>query len=155
MNYLPLAITAMLCLGIHYFLVKLLSKHVSGVVLALLSSLVIIPVLSAYIYFTGTPVIPEQKIYLLYALLISIPLAIAVLTLYMAIDKGPLSVVMPIYGLNTMLTAILGISILHESVTLERGIGLVLAMTAVVLLSRNKNHNKQRSWQEHRRNPRW
>ena len=145
MNYLPLAITAMVCLGIHYFLVKLLSKYVSGVVLALLGSLVAVPALLAYIYFTGTPVISEQKIYLVYALLISIPLAVAVLTLYMAIDRGPLSVVMPIYGLNTMLTALLGVLILRESVTLERGIGLVLAMTAVVLLSRNKNRNKQYS----------
>ncbi|MFC1911778.1 EamA family transporter [Chloroflexota bacterium] len=136
MNYLPLAITAMVCLGIHYFLVKLLSKYVPGAVLALLGSLVVVPALFAYIYSTGTPVIPEQKIYLVYALLISIPLAIAVLTLYMAIDKGPLSVVMPIYGLNTMLTALLGILILRESVNVERVIGVVSAIAAIVLLSR-------------------
>ncbi len=131
----------MVCLGTHYFLVKLLSRNVSSVVIAFLSTFVVTLVLAGYIYFTGTPVIPEQKIYLLYAVLISIPLTVAILTLYMAIDRGPVSVVMPIYGLNAMLTALLGIIILHESVTVARVIGLVLAMTAVVLLSRNKQYS--------------
>ena len=141
MNYLPLAFITMVFLGVHYFLVKLLSRHVSGVVIAFWGSSVVALVLVAYIYFTGTPVIPGQKIYLVYALLISIPLAVAILTLYMAIDRGPISVVMPIYGLNAMLTALLGIVILRESVTVAKVIGLVLAMTAVVLLSRNKQYN--------------
>ena len=131
----------MVCLGTHYFLVKLLSRNVSSVVIAFLSTFVVTLVLAGYIYFTGTPVIPEQKIYLLYAVLISIPLTVAILTLYMAIDRGPVSVVMPIYGLNAMLTALLGIIILRESVTVVRVIGLVLAMTAVVLLSRNKQYS--------------
>ena len=136
MNYLPLAITTMVLLGAHYLLVKLISPHIAGPVILFVSSIVVIPALLTYIYFTKTPIIPEQKIYLLYAVLISIPMAIGILALYMAIDRGPLSVVMPIYGLNGMMAAILGILVLRESVSVERVIGLVLAVAAIVLLSR-------------------
>jgi len=79
---------------------------------------------------------PEQKVYLWYAILIGIPAAVAILTLYLAIGKGPVSVVMPIYGLNAMVTALLGILILHEPVSVQKVVGLVLAVAAIVLLSR-------------------
>jgi len=136
LDYILLAIIAMVLLGIHYFLVKLISPHVTGPTVAFLNCFIIVPTIYAYIYFTDTPFVPEQKIFLGYTFLIVVLLAIGVLTLYMAIQRGPVSVVMPIYGLNAMITAILGILILQEMVTVERVLGLVLAMAAVVLLSR-------------------
>jgi transporter family protein len=134
LDYLPLTIMAMLLLGVHYFLVKLISRHVSGPTVALLGCLLIVPVIAAYIYFTETPFVPEQTIYLVYTSLITLILAIGVLTLYMAIQRGPISVVMPIYGLNAMITALLGILFLHEAVSVEKALGLVLAIAAIVLL---------------------
>jgi transporter family protein len=80
--------------------------------------------------------VPEQKAYIGYAILIGIPMAIAVLALYLAISKGPVSVVMPIYALNATVTAILGMAVLHEPVTLPKILGLVFAVAALVLLSR-------------------
>ena len=136
MNYLPLALITMVLLGVHYFLAKVISPHINSSVIALLSAVVYLPIVLGYIYFTKTPIMPEQKVYFWYAILIGIPMAIAILTLYMAIAKGPVSVVMPIYGLNAMVTALLGILILHEPVTVPRVLGLVLAVAAIVLLSR-------------------
>ena len=136
MNYLSLALITMMLLGVHYFLAKVISPHISGSMIALASCVAGIPILLAYIYFTGTPFIPEQKIYLWYALLIGIPVGIGILTLYMAIAKGPVSVVMPIYGLNATVTALLGIVILHETVTVPKVLGLVCAVAAIILLSR-------------------
>ena len=136
MNYLPLALITMVLLGVHYFLVKIISPHIAGPVIALAGCIVIIPVILAYIYFTKTPIIPEQKIYLGYALLIAVPVAIGILTLYVAIARGPVSVVMPIYGLNAVMTALLGILFLREAVSVERVFGLVFAVAAIVLLSR-------------------
>ncbi len=74
--------------------------------------------------------------YLVYTFLIVVFLAIGVLTLYIAIQRGPVSVVMPIYGLNAMITAVLGILFLHEAVSAEKVLGLALAMAAIVLLRR-------------------
>jgi len=136
MNYLPLALITMVGLGIHYFLAKLISPHISSPVIALLGGAIFFPLVFAYIYVTKTPIMPEQKVYFGYAILIAIPMAIAILTLYLAIAKGPVSVVMPIYGLNAMVTALLGIVILHEPVTIPKVAGLVLAVVAIVLLSR-------------------
>ena len=136
MNYMPLALITMVGLGIHYFLAKLISPHISSPVIALLGGAIFFPLVFAYIYFTKTPIMPEQKVYVGYAILIGIPMAIAILTLYLAIAKGPVSVVMPIYGLNAMVTALLGIVILHEPVTIPKVAGLVLAVVAIVLLSR-------------------
>lgn len=136
MNYVTLALITMVGLGIHYFLAKLISPHISSPVIALLGGAIFFPLVFAYIYFTKTPIMPEQKVYIGYAILIGIPMAIAILTLYLAIAKGPVSVVMPIYGLNAMVTVILGIIVLHEPVTIPKVAGLVLAVVAIVLLSR-------------------
>lgn len=136
MNYVTLALITMVGLGIHYFLAKLISPHISSPVIALLGGVIFFPLVFAYIYFTKTPIMPEQKVYIGYAILIGIPMAIAILTLYLAIAKGPVSVVMPIYGLNAMVTVILGIIVLHEPVTVPKVAGLVLAVVAIVLLSR-------------------
>lgn len=136
MGYLPLVLITMVGLGAHYFLAKLISPHIASPVIALLGAVVFFPLVFAYIYFTKTPIMPEQKVYVGYAILIGIPMAIAILTLYLAIAKGPVSVVMPIYGLNAMVTALLGILVLHEPVTATKVTGLVLAVAAIVLLSR-------------------
>jgi len=136
MSYLPLALITMVGLGVHYFLAKLISPHISSPAIALLGAVVYFPIVLGYVYFTKTPIMPEQKIYVLYAILIAIPMAIAVLSLYLAIARGLVSVVMPIYGLNAMVTVILGIIVLHEPVTIPKVAGLVLAVVAIVLLSR-------------------
>lgn len=126
----------MVFVGIHYFLVKLISPYVVSPVVGLLSCLLVIPVIFAFIYFTETAIIPEQPIYLGYAFLIVVLLAVGVLTLYMAIQRGPVLVVMPIYGLNAMITASLSIIFLHETISVEKVLGLVFAIIAIVLLRR-------------------
>ncbi len=136
MDYLILSIIAMAFMGIHYLFVKLISSHVTGPTVLILGNFLFIPILVAYIYFNDIPFIPEQRIYLGYAFLIGVLLTIGILTLYIAIQRGPLSTVMPIFGLNAVITAILGILVLHEMVSLERVLGIIFAMIAIVLLRR-------------------
>ena len=136
LDYLLLAIVTMILFGVHFFLVKLISRHVTGSTVAFFVQLLIVPVLCFYIYFTDTQLLPEQNIYLGYTFLISLLLAIGIITLYIAIQRGPVSVVIPVYSLNAIITAILGILILKETVTIEKLLGLVLAIAAIILLSR-------------------
>ena len=136
MSYLPLALISMLSLGVYYFLVKLLSVHISSLVIILTSSIVIVLVVYTYLFFTQTSILPKRKIYTVYALIISIPMVIGLIAYYSAIALGPVSVVTPIYGLNAMVTALLGIFVLREKVSVMRALGLVLAVAAIVLLSR-------------------
>ena len=136
MDYLFLAILVMVLLGVHYFFVKLISPHVSGATMAFLCSCLTVPTVVIYLYFRGIPFVPEQPIFLVCALLAGVLMAFGILSLYMAIHRGPISTVMPIYSLNAMVTAFLGIVVLNEAVSLEKVAGLVLAMIAIVLLSR-------------------
>jgi transporter family protein len=135
-DYLLLAISAMFLLGVHFFLAKLISRNVTGITIAFFVQLLIVPVLFFYIYFTNTPFIPEQNIYLGHTFLVSLLLTIGIITLYMAIQKGPISTVLPLYSLNAIITAILGILILEETITIEKVMGLILAIPAIILLTR-------------------
>ena len=136
MSYLPLVLTSMVSLGVYYFLVKLLSVHVSSLVIVLIGAMINIPVIYTYLFFTKTSILPKRKIYTVYALIISIPLVIGLLAYYSAIARGPVSVVTPIYGLNAMVTAFLGIFVIREKASVMRVLGLILAVAAIVLLSR-------------------
>ena len=135
-DYLLLAITSMILMGIHFFLAKLISRHVIGSTIAFFVQLLIVPVLCFYIYFTDTQLLPEQNIYLGYTFFISLLLAIGIITLYIAIQRGPVSIVIPIFSLNAIITAILGILILEEAVTVEKILGLVLSIAAIILITR-------------------
>ena len=134
MGYLPLVLISMLSLGVYYFLVKLLSVHVSGLVIILIGTMVSVPVVYTYLLFTQTTILPKRKIDMLYALIISIPMVLSLLAYYSAIAIGPVSVVTPIFGLNAMITALLGIFILREKVSVSRAFGFILALAAIVLL---------------------
>lgn len=135
MGYLPLTLISMLSLGIYYFLVKIISVHVASTVILFCGTIVISVVIFLYLYFSRTTIIPEHRIYIVHSFLVSIPLVIALLTIYMAIARGPVSVVLPVYGLNALVTALLGIIFLHEKVSWQRVLGLICAVSAIVLLS--------------------
>ena len=134
-SYLPLTLISMASLGVFYFLVKLISGNIATIVIPLIGNIVIVAVIITYLRLTGTPIIPKRKIYLLYTLLVAIPLSVALIALYTAIALGPMSVVMPVYGLSVLVTAFLGIVVLREKVTVARLLGLVLAAGAIILLS--------------------
>ncbi len=135
MGYLLLAFLSMSSFGAYYFLVKILSIHITSPVIALISNAVALLVIYSYLYFTKVPILPDRKKYIIYSLIISVPMAISVLTLYLAIDRGPVSIVMPIIGINSMVAVLLGISILRERVTVRKGLGILLAVAAIVLLN--------------------
>ena len=137
MDYIPLAIIAMTLLGIHFFLVKLMSRNIGGPAIALFAQLLIVVALACYIYFSDTPFLPEEGKYIVLTLLVSLFLAAGILTLYMAIERGQVSVVMPVFSLNVVITAILAILILEEAVTTEKISGLFLAILAIVLLRKS------------------
>ena len=135
MGYLPLTLISMASLGVYYFLVKIISVHVASTVILFIGTIVISVVVFIYLYITKTPIVPKRRIYIVHSFLVAMPLVIALLTIYVAITRGPVSVVMPIYGLNALVTALLGIVVLREKASLQRVLGLVFAVSAIVLLS--------------------
>lgn len=70
-----------------------------------------------------------------YALAGGVCLAGAVVGYFRALSTGPVSVVVPVFGMFLVVGALLGIVFLGEAFTVKKGLGIVLAAIAVVLLA--------------------
>lgn len=60
-------------------------------------------------------------------------LAVGILAYYRALATGPVSVVVPIFGLFLVASSVIGIAFLEETLTLRKGAGILLAVVAVFL----------------------
>jgi len=60
-------------------------------------------------------------------------LTVGILAYYRALAGGPVSVVVPIFGLFLVASSVLGIVFLGETLTARKGAGIVLAVVAVFL----------------------
>lgn len=62
-------------------------------------------------------------------------LAVGILAYYRALALGPVNVVVPIFGMFIVTSALAGAVLLDEPLTLQKGAGVVLAVVAVVLVT--------------------
>lgn len=60
-------------------------------------------------------------------------LAVGIIAYYRALAAGPVSVVVPIFGLFLVASSVIGVLFLDEALTLRKGTGIVLAVVAVFL----------------------
>ena len=63
-------------------------------------------------------------------------LAVAIISYYKALELAPISRVVPIYGMYIALSSLIGIIVLGERITPLKGLGLLCAVLAILLLSR-------------------
>lgn len=64
-----------------------------------------------------------------------IALAVGLLAYYRALELGPVSVVVPIYGLFIAVSSIIGIIVFQESLTRRKVASIAFAVLAIVLMS--------------------
>lgn len=121
--------------GIYYFIVKVLSSHIASPVIAIICNAVALIAIILYALFIRTTIVPEHKINTIRSLLISIPISVGLIILYLAIELGPVSVVLPIVGVNSLVAVILSVAILKERITTRKVFGVLLALSSIVLLS--------------------
>ena len=72
----------------------------------------------------------------LYVGLAGLTLSIGIISYYLALSRGPVSIVAPIFAMHFAIAGVLGILFLGESITITRAVGLVLAAGAIVLLTK-------------------
>ena len=72
----------------------------------------------------------------LFLILSGVALSIGIISLYMALSRGPISTVSPLFGMNIALVAVLGFFILKEPISIERIAGVILAGGAIFLLAK-------------------
>ena len=64
-----------------------------------------------------------------------VALAVGLLAYYRALALGPVSVVVPIYGLFIAVSSAIGVALFDETLTKRKVAGVVLAVIAIVLMS--------------------
>jgi len=132
-DYRLLSILALLCWGLWGFLSKLLTRTTPVGAFALWATVAgILPVM---LFALGTNTLIWTKTAPL-SLLAGFLGSIATIFFYLALHRGPASVVVPLSGMYIILPALLGYLFLKEPLTLSHILGLVCAALALLFLTR-------------------
>jgi drug/metabolite transporter (DMT)-like permease len=112
-------------------IIKPLMKKVNPFIILFYQYLMAVPLVLTYSYFFNTATIKISELPLI---LLGIIYVIALSLYYIALNKGPLSKVGPVFNLKMIITAILGLLVLFEPLTIQLVIGLIFGVLGVYLL---------------------
>lgn len=128
-----LCLIALACWGAWGFASKLLSRHAEPGTIAFWATATSMAPIALYAAVSRgarwTRPVPG-------ALAAGLLAGVATIAFYLALRRGPASVVLPLTGLYVVIPAILGFVVLKEPVTAAHVIGLACAALAVFFLSR-------------------
>lgn len=62
-------------------------------------------------------------------------LTVGILAYYRALADGPVSVVVPVFGMFIVTSSLLGVVVLNEPFSLRKGVGIVFAVLAIYLIA--------------------
>ncbi|WP_262178955.1 EamA family transporter [Haloarcula laminariae] len=136
MRYLVWAVIALLGYTAVPPLVKLATVDIPSDVVVLISNGILV-VAAVGIILTAdvsvTPYLTHERA--VYAYGAGIALTVGIVSYYRALAAGPISVVVPIFGMFIATSSILGIAFLDEPLTARKAAGIGLAVAAVYLTS--------------------
>jgi transporter family protein len=134
MNWLISCLVAMVCWGLWGFLMKLASEHFNWHQIFVVSSIVTLSA-SLLIFVLLKPSINVHSPGFGYALLAGVAGALALIAFYNALGVGRAIIVVPLTALYPVITIILSYLILNEKIALVKGVGIMLALVAILLVS--------------------
>ena len=133
-EYLVWVVVALVAYGALAPVTSVVTKEIPPTVALFLSTLVFLVLTLGVMVATGTAdlayaVGPSAE----YVYVAGVFLAVGILAYYYALRAGPVSVVVPIYGMFIVGSSVIGIAVLGESLTPARAGGIVCAALAVYL----------------------
>ncbi|NIM45513.1 MAG: EamA family transporter [Nitrososphaeria archaeon] len=134
MSWLIPCIVTLMFWGFWGFFMKAASAYFDWHQLVIVSSLVSVTA-SMLIYLYIRPQFDVSSPGLRYALLASALGTIALVSFYVAIQTGRASIVVPLTSLYPVITIVLSHFFLHERITMYQGLGVALAIIALILVS--------------------
>ena len=142
MNWLPLALVTALCLALYNFFIKLAAHHLPPAVGAVVLQLVAAALGAAWLLklkMQGQP-LPVSGRGLGLAAMAGLGVGLAEILTFVVFQRGvPVSVGTPvIVGGSVLLTAVLGLVMLREALTLTQAGGLLLVVVGIALLARGQ-----------------
>jgi len=136
MNYLVYAVVALVAYSLVPPLVDLATREIPSNTAALISNGVLVLVaLAAVVYsgeWDGSHLTGRHAVYVYAA---GVLLAVGILAYYRALELGPVSVVVPVFGMFIVGSAAVGVLAFDESLTARKVAGIALAVVAVYLVS--------------------
>jgi bacterial/archaeal transporter family protein len=141
-SWLPLALLTALCLALYNFFIKLASGHLAPAVGAVVLQLVAAALGAAWLFhlkLQGQPV-SLTRTGLGLAALAGVGVGLAEILTFVVFQRGvPSSVGTPvIVGGSVLLTAVLGLVVLRESLSLAQVGGLLCIVVGIALLARGQ-----------------
>lgn len=134
MRYLLWTLIALAAYSFVAPLVNLAARSIPSNVVALVSNGVLAVVVLVFVLLTEDAVLPHltapESIYMYAA---GVCLSVGILGYYRALSLGPVSVVVPIFGLFVVTSSLLGVVWLEESLTARKLAGIGFAVVAIVL----------------------
>ncbi len=134
MNWLISSLVAMVCWGVWGLLLKLASKYFNWQQTFVVTSIVTLTA-SLLVFFWLKPLINVGSTGFGYALAAGVLGLVALLAFYSAIGSGKAIIVVPLTALYPVVTTILSHLILREEISLTKGLGIALALVALLLVS--------------------
>ena len=140
MNWLPLALLTALCLALYNFSIKLAADHVPPAVGAVVLQLVAAALGAAWLLWLrlqGQPLVVSGKGVAL-AAVAGLGVGLAEILTFVVFQRGvSASVGTPvIVGGSVLLTAVLGLVVLREVLSVSQAAGLLLIVAGIALLAR-------------------
>ncbi len=138
MSYVGWSLIALVAYGITTILLKAALRSIPPEAAAAITNTMLVGSAVLYAIFRGVS-IPQQltlSMPTFYLLMAGATLSVGIISFYVALSRGPASVVAPIFGMNLALVSVLGFTVLGEPVSATRVAGVVLAAVAVILLTR-------------------
>ena len=133
-NWLVLSIITIITWGFVGFFLKLASNYSHWTGIYVVSNLAIL-VVSLLIYVSQKPSISVGSPGFNYAMIAGIMMALSAISFYVAIEVGKAIIVIPLTSLYPVVTIVLSYLILHEQISLTKGVGIALALVALVLVA--------------------
>ena len=133
-QYLLWAVLAMAAYALVPVLSKIAEAELPMLIVALIANVIVVVINVAVVVYLGDlGRVSMSPASIGVAVIAGILLGVAVVSYFHALSIGPVSVVVPIFGLFLVFSAVAGFLILDESLTARNVIGLALAMAAIYL----------------------
>lgn len=138
MSYVGLAIIAMVGYGVTAVLLKVVLRHIPAEVALVITNTVLVVAAIAFMLYRGQNLADSLSLGWPTVLLFvtGLTLSLSIISYYLALGRGPASVVLPIFAMNFAVATVLGVLFLGEDIKATKVIGVVLAGLSIVLLTR-------------------
>lgn len=135
-RYLALSLVAFVAYSLVAPLLKVAMRTVPSTTAVFLSNTVMLVLLGCLLVYQRTSPVPYLTHPMApYIVAWGVALAVGLLAYYRALALGPVSIVVPVFGLFIAVSSVIGIAFLDESLTARKAASICLAVLAIVLMS--------------------